>query len=128
MDYNLDQRSSASRAPPINQEMPGNLWELDVAERLTKKLYSPSLFDTAQDIIGALPLKTGRGLAGQRTDAKRCIKSAQNLLGTGLQCLFRLGHTAFDAAADCVCRDGCVKCRELYLKFESEGMLRGKSA
>src|SRR4051812_24609646 len=29
----------------------------DMAEKLTRKLYSPSLFDTAQDIIGALPLK-----------------------------------------------------------------------
>lgn len=28
-----------------------------MAEKLTKKLYSPQLFDTAQDIIGALPLK-----------------------------------------------------------------------
>src|SRR3954469_9423980 len=28
-----------------------------MAEKLTRKLYSPSLFDTAQDIIGALPLK-----------------------------------------------------------------------
>src|SRR3954469_25803157 len=28
-----------------------------MAEKLTRKIYSPSLFDTAQDIIGALPLK-----------------------------------------------------------------------
>jgi len=28
-----------------------------MAEKLTRKIYSPSLFDTAQDIIGALPLR-----------------------------------------------------------------------
>ena len=28
-----------------------------MAEKLTRKIYSPGLFDTAQDIIGALPLK-----------------------------------------------------------------------
>ena len=28
-----------------------------MAEKLTRRIYSPGLFDTAQDIIGALPLR-----------------------------------------------------------------------
>jgi len=49
-----------------------------MAERLTKKLYSPSLFDTAQDIIGALPLKLVADWLGSdqtQSDALRLLDS-----------------------------------------------------
>ncbi len=49
-----------------------------MAEKLTKKLYSPQLFDTAQDIIGALPLKLVADWLGSeqtRDDALRLLES-----------------------------------------------------
>ena len=49
-----------------------------MAEKLTKKLYSPSLFDTAQDIVGALPLKlVADWLGSEQTqdDALRLLES-----------------------------------------------------
>lgn len=49
-----------------------------MAEKLTRKLYSPSLFDTAQDIIGALPLKLVADWLGSeqtRDDALRLLES-----------------------------------------------------
>lgn len=49
-----------------------------MAEKLTRKLYSPGLFDTAQDIIGALPLKLVAEWLGSeqtRDDALRLLDS-----------------------------------------------------
>src|SRR4051812_10510728 len=49
-----------------------------MAEKLTRKIYTPGLFDTAQDIIGALPLKlVADWLASEQTydDALRLLGS-----------------------------------------------------
>jgi class 3 adenylate cyclase len=49
-----------------------------MAEKLSRQLYSPSLFDTAQDIIGALPLK----LVADWLGSEQTYEDALRLLGS----------------------------------------------